>query len=291
MKRAGMPVADEVVIVAVDPQPDFVKKSETDVAKLAMSDAIRKVVEQGQKLVDFGERHSHHAQCEDPYRYLHQHDRTFCGDPHRIKDGKKSHTAHWKRKIQPTEVQIGDTITIGSLPEGHRSAYYIDRSLRVLGVSLPFMVVEFDTEEKYSSSNRHRNIIDVRGATLYANRRETENNGCCNAYQPLLSAQRLKMGDRFIIVRLGEDNSDGSYRGEAFEVTEAPRMWTEADVKAARHRGYSTWLTPGTMAVRVKHLSWDNGFSDTWLSCDKLQIIPCNDQYVAATKTHCPDIC
>ena len=276
---------------------------------------LDKVVREGHKLVDFGERRpistgsplkrnpslteaerghknlsfveglfnklkKHHAQCDDPYDYLQTHDRNFCGDAENVTETEHC-SNHWKRKIQPTEIQVGDTVVIGSYPSGHRCNYYATRgSLRVRGVCLPFIAIEYATEH----CGRHIDVMDVRGMTLYANRNDTKDNGCCNEYQPRLDPMKLVAGDRFVLTRLNA--SDGSYRGEAFEVIQGP---TPGPIRS-RDDSY-TRVHKNEMGIKVRHKSFGHhSSSEVWLPCNGLQIIRCDDQYVTACKTHCPDV-
>ncbi len=223
---------------------------------------------------------------KNPHRYLETQD-SFCGDPGGLPQNVEKHSSWrrskpWLKQKQPTELAVGETVVAASIRSGHRDQCRLGQPLRILGLNLPFAVVEYSTEPVYkgASSSRHINVVNLRGMTLYGNR-DSSLIKSKEAYQPLLDPAALRVGDKFVLMRLHETRRDGSWRGEAFRCTKPAYK--------LRTRNSDTSIPEG-MVVECEHLSFFK-FSGkpTLLSCEGLQIIPVNDQYVKATSTYCPD--
>ncbi len=229
------------------------------------------------------------SQKKSPLSYLDgEGEDSFCGDPTR-----KNECKNWLsikeglKKKQPTELHVGDTIVIRSIREGHRYGHCLGKLLRISGINLPFVAVEYDSS---FNGGRNVNIVDLRGMELYGSRksslvRRTASYQPSALYQPLLEPSSLKVGDKFMVLRLYENDTvciDSSWRGDAFRVTKTAHMPSPAANKSGR-------IPKGELAIETEQLSFPTGLSPILFACEGLQILSVNDQYVQATKTHCPD--
>lgn len=200
----------------------------------------------------------------DPYSYL-KGAPCFCGDPAdevKVEDKSRFH-AHSLRHVQLTELQVGDTVVIRACNRGHRNEGRAGQSLRILGLNLPFAVIESD-------DGGYVEPIDLRGMKIYGLRDEEKTwRRYMGEYQPLLDPTALKVGDTFVVLNICEGKSDGSYRGSAFRVTRGNcGSIIEADLLSFRtlHETSSSFI------------------------CKGLQILPVNGQYINASRSHFPDI-
>lgn len=217
---------------------------------------------------------------DDPLRYL-KGKPCFCGDPNDVVEVEDKSRFHGNSLCgkQPSELQVGDTIVVRTCNRGHRNGNLIGKSLHILGLNLPFAAIEHDMYDDSRDDRRYVEVIDLRGMTLYGNRIRSPRSSIGNAYQPLLNPTALRVGDSFVVLRIHEKGTDGSYRGEAFRVT-----------KPAHRLGSN-----GTLVLECENLSFSGTFSGRLdspisMTCEGLQIITVNDQYIQATNVHCPDI-
>ncbi len=231
----------------------------------------------------------------DAFRYLKGD--CFCGDPS-LKSVEPSSKA-WARNCslrqkQPTELSVGDTIVVKDVNCGHRSAKNAGKNLRILALNLPFAIIERAGE----TSHTWVEPIDLRGMGIYGKRKRADARRQTIAYQPLLDPTALEVGDTFVLLSVREgvvlntaeapeafSGTDGSFRGEAYRVTKA------AHVASKSSSGFCT----GKVCIEAEGLSFQSDrrragrTSSTGLHrfvCEKLQIIPVNDQYISASRTH-----
>lgn len=217
---------------------------------------------------------------DKPLRYLTSSDR-FCGGSCSYEECPKfNNSSGWLSRKQPSELHVGDSIIIRSIAGGHKAQSHLGKSLRLLGLNLPFAIVEFDTADAVSAGNRHIEVIDLRGMEIYGARKSSPVKNRAE-YQPLLDPTSLREGDKFVMFRLHENEQDGSWRGEAFRVTKSVHKCT----------GECIHIPVGVPVIEAEHLSFHRFGTSSLFVCDGLQIIPVNDQYVQASKTHIPDLC
>lgn len=211
-----------------------------------------------------------------PYRYLGK-PSSLCGNPD-VKDLSNLRcNQHWIQRKEPTDLHVGDTVAIQSVNRGHRDANLLGKPLRILGICLPFAAVE--SSGRVCSPGRHIETIDLRGMVLYGEKRVVEVKSKQD-YQPLLNPRKLREGDKFVVLQVNECSTDGSWRGEAFRVTKPVHI---AD-------GSKACTRRGDAAIEAQHLSFIHFDAPTSIACGNLMIIPANDQYIRATRCHCPDI-
>lgn len=225
--------------------------------------------------------------CESPnsWRYLHKPD-PCCGSIDAMKIKERS--PYQMEKI-PQHFYVGEAVMITACPSGHRAQHLLGKPLRILGINLPHLVVEYDSASVYDGMkpSRHIDSIDVRGMTFSVGK-----NNCSippifnNLFRPLLDPEKLNIGDKFAVINIKEGGTDGSYIGQAFEVVH-PAMWYSDRNRSLYHDKYGT--REDSRVIGVRHLSYVHYDSLTLLQCEGLQIIPVSDAYVLATKTHCPD--
>ena len=220
-------------------------------AKFARSEILQEVVAKGQERFGL---------LPDPYRYL-KGAPCFCGNPN-----KEIESVGWRhinllhasrlRHTQPTELQVGDTIVIRSVNEGHRDAEKMGKSLRVMGLNLPFAIVEHDDRDV----GRRDQTIDLRGMKIYR-RRKNEKSGEPQKYQPLLDPDKLKKGDKFVVLNIQEGGMDSSCRGQVFRITK------------------SGLRIP---IIVADNISFGRRLGSVMFSTHDLLVVHANDQYVHA---------
>jgi len=214
-----------------------------------------------------------------PYAHLGVHD-VFCGDSNNTScvagrgSGKNDiYGPHWCEKT-PYNVCLGETIFIDRICNGHRNQSLLGKPLKVLSVNMPFAIVE--EKDAGIGVQRYVTSIDLRGCqivgTKISDTKDKRNS------PPLLNPSKLEVGDNFVVFRVHEDSTDGSFRGQAFQVTQ------------------SAYLCPETehTVIDVKRLSFEGNHVHSnppiVLDCKGLLITSVHDDYICSSKYHCPDL-